>query len=151
MMNIDDNQDPVPHDEPDDPEFIKAVLLLKKMWDLNPDSRPVPKREFPETVPTEEPAEQPTPQQEDLTMLPAEERHQRKCLVCSHPDREQIEEEFIHWHDVWYLAKHYNIADYRSIYRHARVFRLIERRRENRRYMLDRILENFPGKTTATL
>ncbi len=50
-MNIDDNQDPVPHDEPDDPEFIKAALLLKKTWDLNPDSRPIPKREFPETVP----------------------------------------------------------------------------------------------------
>ncbi len=82
-------------------------------------------------------------------MLPAEERHQRKCAVCRHPNREEIEEEFIHWHDVWYLAKDYNIQDYRSIYRHARVFGLIERRRENRRYMLDRVLESFPSKATA--
>jgi hypothetical protein len=81
-------------------------------------------------------------------MLPAEERHQRKCLVCHHPDREEIEEEFIHWRDVWYLAKQYDIADPRSIDRHARVFGLVERRRENRRYMLDRILENGPGKVT---
>ena len=82
-------------------------------------------------------------------MLPAEERHQRKCAVCRHPNREEIEEEFIHWHDVWFLAKDYNIQDYRSIYRHARVFGLIERRRENRRYMLDRVLESFPSKATA--
>jgi hypothetical protein len=41
-------------------------------------------------------------------------------------------------------AKEYNIQDYRSIYRHARVFGLIERRRENGRYMLDRILETLP-------
>jgi hypothetical protein len=151
MMNIDGNQDPVPHDEPDDPEFIQAALLLKKMWDLNPDSRPVPKREFPETVAAQGPAQQTTPHQEDLTMLPAEERHERKCLVCHHPDREEIEEEFIHWRDVWYLAKQYNIADPRSIDRHARAFDLVERRRENRRYMLDRILENGPGKVTPGL
>ena len=82
-------------------------------------------------------------------MLPAQERHQRKCAVCRHPDREEIEEEFIHWRDVCYLAQDYNIQDYRSIYRHARVFGLIERRRENRRYMLDRILENFPNNANA--
>jgi hypothetical protein len=121
------------------PEFIKAVLLLKKMWDLHPDSRPVIRQAAYEARFTEELTEQ-----EDSTMLPAEERHQRKCVVCRHPDRDAIEEEFIHWHDVWYLAKEYSIQDYRSIYRHARVFGLIERRRENRRYMLDRILETFP-------
>src|SRR5208282_4177989 len=152
MMNTGDNLDPVPSDEPDDPEFIKAALLLQKIWDLNPDSRPVPKRNSSETLPLQEPAEQRTTQlitrQEDLTMLPAEERHQRKCLVCHHPDREEIEEEFIHWRDVWYLAKQYDIADPRSIDRHARAFGLVEQRRENRRYMLDRILENGPGKVT---
>jgi len=109
------------------------------MWDLNPDSRPVIKQAAYEARFTEELTEQ-----EDSTMLPAEERHQRKCVVCRHPDRDAIEEEFIHWHDVWYLAKEYSIQDYPSIYRHARVFGLIERRRENRRYMLDRILETFP-------
>jgi hypothetical protein len=150
-MTTDDkhpNPDPVPPDEPDSPEFIQAALLLQKIWDLSPDSRPVPKREYSEPPAAQELAEQHTTQlitrQEDLPMLPAEERHQRKCVVCHHPDRDAIEEEFIHWHDVWYLAKEYNIQDYRSIYRHARVFGLIERRRENRRYMLDRILETFP-------
>jgi hypothetical protein len=149
MMNTDDNPDLVPDDDPDDPQFIKAALLLQKIWDLNPDSRPVPKRNSPESLPAQGPAEHSATQKEDLTMLPAEERHQRKCLVCRHPDREEIEEEFIHWRDVWYLAKQYDIADPRSIDRHARVFGLVERRRENRRYMLDRVLESFPSKATA--
>ncbi len=82
-------------------------------------------------------------------MLPVEDRHQRKCVVCHHPDREEIEEEFIHWRDVYYLAKQYDIRDCRSIDRHARALGLVERRRENRRYMLDRILESGPGKVTA--
>ncbi len=159
-MNTDDNPDPVPDDEPDDPEFIKAALLLQKIWDLYPDSRPSrdfgicpdsfgTERNSPEPLPAEEPEEQHTTQKENVTMLPVQDRHQRKCAVCRHPNREEIEEEFIHWHDVWYLAKDYNIQDYRSIYRHARAFGLIERRRENRRYMLDRVLESFPSKATA--
>lgn len=82
-------------------------------------------------------------------MLPNEERHQRKCVVCSHPEREEIEEEFVHWRDVYHLAKQYDIADSRSIYRHARVFGLIEQRRENRRAILDRILENGPAVVSA--
>jgi hypothetical protein len=149
MMNTDQNPDLVPDDEPDDPEFIKAALLLQKIWDLYPDSRPVPKRNSPEPLPAEESEEQANSQQENLTVLPVKDRHQRKCAVCRHPDRDEIEEEFINWHDVWHLAKEYNIQDYRSLYRHARVFGLIERRRENRRYMLDRVLESFPSGANA--
>src|ERR1700752_4479701 len=82
-------------------------------------------------------------------MHPEEERHQSKCAICQHPDRLEIEEEFIHWRDTWHLAKKYGIADYRSIDRHARAYGLIELRRENRRVMLDRILEYGPGKIPA--
>jgi hypothetical protein len=157
-MNTDNNPDLVPDDDPDeDPEFIKAALLLQKIWDLYPDSRPSrdfgTQRNSPKPLPAEETEEQCASQlitgQEDSTMLPVQDRHQRKCAVCRHPDRDEIEEEFIHWHDVWHLAKKYNIQDYRSIYRHARVFGLIERRRENRRYMLDRVLESFPSGANA--
>ena len=82
-------------------------------------------------------------------MFPAEERHKRKCLICRHPDREEIEEEFVNWHDVWYLAKEYKISDYRSIYRHARATGLIVRRRENMRQVLDSIIERRPDRVTA--
>lgn len=76
-------------------------------------------------------------------------RHSAKCTICSHPDREVIEEEFVNWHGVWHLAKQYKIEDYRSIYRHAVAARLIERRRNNMRWCLDSILECAPGKVTA--
>ena len=69
-------------------------------------------------------------------------RHQRKCTICDHPEREAIEEDFVHWHNVWRLARAYEIADYRSIYRHARATGLIHRRRQNFRSALDLIIEN---------
>ncbi len=81
-------------------------------------------------------------------MLPAEERHKRKCLICRHPDREEIEEEFVNWQDVWFLAKQYKIPDYRSIHRHARATGLIVRRRENMREVLDSIIERRPDTPT---
>jgi hypothetical protein len=69
-------------------------------------------------------------------------RHQRKCLICRHPDREDIEDDFLHWGNVWKLAQYYKIDDYRSIYRHARATGLLERRRANFRSALDQIIEN---------
>jgi hypothetical protein len=77
------------------------------------------------------------------------ERHQRKCVICHHPDREAIEEEFVHWNTVWRISKQYGIGDYRSIYRHAHATHLTERRRENLRSALDHIVESA-RETTAT-
>jgi hypothetical protein len=57
-MNTDHNPDLVP-DDPEDPEFIKAALLLQKIWDLYPDSRPSQdlrtERNSPKPLPVEEP------------------------------------------------------------------------------------------------
>jgi hypothetical protein len=59
MMNTDHNPDLVPDDDPEDPEFIKAALLLQKIWDLYPDSRPSQdlrtERNSPEPLHAEEP------------------------------------------------------------------------------------------------
>jgi hypothetical protein len=68
-------------------------------------------------------------------------RHQRKCVVCHHPDLEVIEEEYLHWRDVWKLARQYKIDDYRSIHRHARALGLVQIRRENIFTALDYIVE----------
>lgn len=78
-----------------------------------------------------------------------QERHRRKCSVCRHPDREEIEQEFIRWQEPWAIARDYRIDDYRSIYRHAQVFGLIERRRANMRPALDRIIEQTPDHVSA--
>ena len=76
-------------------------------------------------------------------------RHARKCAVCRHPDREAIEEEFLEWYDVANIAEDYDIADSRTIYRHARATGLLELRRQNLRTQLDNILEHHLTSVSA--
>jgi hypothetical protein len=73
------------------------------------------------------------------------ERHTRKCSICRHPDRDAIEDEFLHWHRVIWIAQEFHIADHRSIYRHARAVGLIQARRENLHSALDNIVEQSDG------
>jgi len=143
--NTQPTRSPEPPDGFDDLNLIRGAALLNKMWNLDPNFEPVPNRDSAQAPPNH----QTNQQGEDLQMLPEEERHQRKCAVCQHPDRAEIEEEFIHWGRVYQLAKQYDIADYRSIHRHARVFGLVARRRENTRGVLDQILERGPEMVTV--
>jgi hypothetical protein len=46
-------------------------------------------------------------------------RHERKCEVCNHPDREAIEQEFLRWYAVEDIAIDHDIANTSSIYRHG--------------------------------
>jgi hypothetical protein len=87
-----------------------------------------------------------------LEMKAALERHSRKCIICHHPEREAIEEEFLHWRAPWKLAEDYSLADYRTIYRHARAAGLLLQRRENLHSGLDAFVEavddvKFTGDT----
>ena len=68
-------------------------------------------------------------------------RHRAKCSVCQHADREEIEEEYLHWRDVYQISQTYEIDDYRSIHRHARAYGLVHSRRENIFSALDNIVE----------
>jgi hypothetical protein len=75
---------------------------------------------------------------------PSFERHSRKCKICSHPDREAIEELFINWHsaeDIRALFAIYHPFDWSAIYRHARAAGLYPKRRKNLRAVLDLLLE----------
>ena len=74
-------------------------------------------------------------------------RHQRKCEICNHPDRDAIEEEFVHWHQPYAISSRYNVSK-QSIYRHAHATGLIVQRRENTRSILERILEQAAGTAT---
>ncbi|MGA8144901.1 MAG: hypothetical protein WB987_13525 [Candidatus Acidiferrales bacterium] len=69
------------------------------------------------------------------------ERHRRKCVICRHPHRDAIDEEFIHWRSPWEISRQYKISDYRSIYRHARATGILIRRRENFHSALDSLVE----------
>jgi hypothetical protein len=67
------------------------------------------------------------------------ERHSRRCMVCSHPDRDAIEGEFIRWRSPHKIARDYAIADRNSIYRHAHATNLFEERRSQ----IGRVLESY--------
>jgi hypothetical protein len=67
------------------------------------------------------------------------ERHSRRCMVCSHPDRDAIEGEFIRWRSPHRIARDYAIADRNSIYRHAHATNLFE----ERRHQIGRVLESY--------
>jgi hypothetical protein len=67
-------------------------------------------------------------------------RHQAKCLICAHSQRDVIEAEFINWASPTKIAEEYGISR-DGVYRHARAMGLIEKRRRNVRAALERIIE----------
>jgi hypothetical protein len=69
------------------------------------------------------------------------ERHSRKCLVCKHPDREQIDHEFLSWQHPEEIADDFDLPESRYIYRHARATGLFDLRRMNVRCALECFIE----------
>jgi hypothetical protein len=76
----------------------------------------------------------------DRASTPPLERHQRKCAICHHPEREVIEELFLDWHNPWNIAAGYKLSA-RSLYRHAHATGLYAARQDSLRPVLDRLLE----------
>ena len=75
------------------------------------------------------------------------ERHSRRCIICHHPEREAIEEEFVHWRAPWKLSQDYKLADYRTVYRDARAAGLLLQRRERLHSALDAFVESVDDVT----
>ena len=75
------------------------------------------------------------------------ERHSRRCIICHHPEREAIEEEFVHWRAPWKLSQDYKLTDYRTVYRHARAAGLLLQRRERLHSALDAFVESVDDVT----
>ncbi len=48
---------------------------------------------------------------------PSIERHSRKCAICTHPNRQAIDEAFLHQSRS--IVKDYNLPSLSSLYRHA--------------------------------
>jgi hypothetical protein len=79
------------------------------------------------------------------------ERHQRKCVICHHPDREAIEELFVDWQSPETISETFDIEDWSTIYRHARATGLYKQRGRNVRSALERVIEYAGhGSTTVT-
>lgn len=68
-------------------------------------------------------------------------RHARKCGVCRHPNRKEIEQDFLSWQSPDVIAKVHGIADHSSVYRHAHALGLFERRSLTLRLALGPIIE----------
>jgi hypothetical protein len=67
------------------------------------------------------------------------ERHSRKCRICRHPHREEIEQEYREWFKATDIARRYHLDD-SALHRHLRAVGLITGRRENLRIVLDHII-----------
>jgi hypothetical protein len=70
------------------------------------------------------------------------ERHSRKCAVCHHPDRAQIEDDYLHWRGPTEIASDYHLGHRCAVYRHAEATGLTARRRGNVFAVLDSIIEH---------
>src|SRR5580704_2028189 len=78
-------------------------------------------------------------------------RHARKCCICRHPRREEIESDFLVWRNPRQIMREYGLAHHAAIYRHAHATGLATRRRENAYSALDSIVEQIDDvQVTAT-
>jgi len=68
-------------------------------------------------------------------------RHASGCRICSHPDRPQIERDFVNWRSPTAIAKAYRFSDRSTVYRHANAFGLFSKRQRNVRAALEKIIE----------
>ena len=74
----------------------------------------------------------------ELTSL---ELHARKCHICNHPSREEIEQDFLHWHRPRTISLDYQLPHYRYVYRHAHATGLYDLRRRQMLCALELIIE----------
>lgn len=68
-------------------------------------------------------------------------RHAAKCRICSHPKREEIEQDYIAFESLAKIANDYGLGDRTSIHRHGHALGLSGRRQRNVRVPLERIIE----------
>ena len=68
-------------------------------------------------------------------------RHTAKCSICRHPQREEIEKDFVAWRSPGRIAQEYGLGNRACVYRHARATNLYAKRQRNIRAALERIIE----------
>jgi len=82
------------------------------------------------------------PAPSDPSTPPDFSRHPRRCSICSHPDRDAIEGDFIRWRSPDRIARDYNLPDRASVYRHAHYANLFQRRKREVARVLESLLES---------
>ncbi|GEM_PF-3811532 len=72
---------------------------------------------------------------------PALAHHARKCGICHHPQRSDIELAFLNWDYVSSIVSEFHLPSRASLYRHARATGLLAERHRSIRGALARIIE----------
>lgn len=80
------------------------------------------------------------PEHETNDLTPAQDRHSRKCKICSHTEREEMEQEYRDWRSPYEIAQDYKVLP-RALYRHFEAIGLPPKRTANTRRVLEHILE----------
>jgi hypothetical protein len=68
-------------------------------------------------------------------------RHEANCSICAHPNRADIERDFIDWQSPKRIAEEYGLSGRTPIYRHASALGLLTKRERNIRVALVKIIE----------
>lgn len=68
-------------------------------------------------------------------------RHAAECKICSHPQRDEIERDFVNWRSPASITKQYGLGHRATVYRHAHAVALFPKRQRNVRAALEKIIE----------
>src|SRR5215831_7433972 len=68
-------------------------------------------------------------------------RHAAECKICTHPQRDEIEKDFLNWQSPASIAKQYGLRNRSSVYRHAHAMGPLVKRQRNVRAALEKIIE----------
>jgi hypothetical protein len=69
-------------------------------------------------------------------------RHQSQCSICSHPQRQEIEDAWLNWANTIELAEKYRF-DRHAFYRHAHALALFRERQKQRMRLYEKGLERL--------
>jgi hypothetical protein len=69
-------------------------------------------------------------------------RHERLCAICTHPERDTIEEAFLQWRSPQNIWWEFKLPSRTTIYRHAHAVGLFRERSRNLRSALEHIIED---------
>jgi hypothetical protein len=75
--------------------------------------------------------------------------HRAHCTICNHPEREIINQAFLHWQRPTAIAHHFQLGDRRIVNRHAEAFGLFQLRASRSRRSLEFIMEQAETVTAT--
>ena len=123
-------------------EAESLLALLRATEEPVEPARPEPRRPKKKTRPRRRSrARRPQQTAPPAAELSPRDYHASRCSICNHPERDAIEEEFLHWYAPSLTASHFNVG-WRALYRHAHATGLYAARERNLRSALGHIVEN---------